>query len=70
MINHFDISASLILTVSHCRLFNVLCRLVTKEDAIDMERMHTVIHRHVLSAISSVCWFAVITYIAAVFSAY
>ena len=40
---------------SHCRLFSVLHRLVTEDEALDLERMHTVVHRHVLSAISNVC---------------
>ena len=62
MINQFDIGASLIVTLSYYRLFNVLCRLVTEEAAVDMDRMHTVIHRHVLAAISSVCWSSVVAY--------
>ena len=48
-----------VLTVSHCRLFSILRRLVTDDEALDMERMHTVVHRHVLSSMSNVCRTAV-----------
>jgi len=42
------------LTVSHHRLFGILRRLVSEDEALDMERMHTVVHRQVLSAVSNV----------------